>query len=222
MVSLLRPNTVFCCVLLFLLISCPAIVRAKDLEVVQRWLATNTGVRSIRIDFTQTRTLRAIKLPLKQDGSLWLDYENQRFRWQLGDPPQTIVVKPDKDLIIIRTSGKKYEKRAPGEGQTPAMAALANGFPRTLEAFQSNYRVLKIESRDNTYRIVAAPLGASARGVDSFTYVVQSDSFRLVGIEISLKDGSNVKTVFNRVQPNVPLLHELFQPSLEGYRETKF
>ncbi|MDF1740177.1 MAG: outer membrane lipoprotein carrier protein LolA [Verrucomicrobiales bacterium] len=217
----LLPHRLVCLALLSLFFS-PSGFAADNLDIVKRWLATNSGVKSLQIDFTQTRTMRSLKVPIRQTGTLWLDHSHSRFRWQVGDPPQTIVVKPHRDLIIIRTPMKKYEKRSPGTGDTPAMAALAKGFPRTLEEFQRKYRVLQVEPRDNTYRIVAAPLGADARGVQSFTYVVESRHFRLVGIEIDLKDGSSVETVFNKVVPNAPVPLSLFQPSLEGYRETTF
>ncbi len=219
--TFLHRHRLTCLVALCLLFS-PAAIAADNLEIVKRWLATNSGIRSLQINFTQTRKMRSLKVPIRQDGKLWLDHAHSRFRWEVGDPPQTIVVKPHRELFIIRTPMKKYEKRAPGTGDTPAMAALANGFPRTIDEFQQKYRVLKVEPQENIYRIVAAPLGAAARGVETFTYVVESRNYRLVGIEIDLKDGSSVETVFTKVIPNAPVPLSLFEPSLEGYRETKF
>ena len=102
------------------------------------------------------------------------------------------------------------------------MGALVNGFPRTLSEFQRKYRVLKVEPQRSSYRIVATPLGAGGRGVKTFTYIVESKNYRLVGIEIDLKDGSSIKTSFNKVTPNAAVSRSLFQPSLEGYQETKF
>lgn len=207
---------------LLCLLLAPVDSGADDLDIVKRWLATNSGVKSLKIDFTQTRVMRSIKVPIRQSGTLWLDHANSRFRWQVGSPPQTIVVKPGRELIIIRTPMKKYEKRAPGTGDAPGMAALVNGFPRTLSSFQRKYRILQVENKRSSYRIVAAPLGSGARGVKTFTYLVDSKSYRLTGIEIDLKDGSSIKTVFNKVVPNAAVSRSLFQPSLEGYRETKF
>jgi len=193
-----------------------------DMSVVERWLATNTGVRSLKIDFTQTRTMRSIKVPVRQEGSLWLDYSTHRFRWQTGDPAQTIVVSVGKNILIIRTPMKKYEIRPAGSGGAPGMAAMANGFPRSLAEFQRKYRVLEIRSESNTKRIVARPLGGGGRGVETFTFVVDASHFRLLGFEIDLEDGSSVNTVFRHVATNVPVGKDLFQPSIEGYTETKF
>ncbi|MEM7601594.1 MAG: hypothetical protein AAF357_09285, partial [Verrucomicrobiota bacterium] len=69
----------------------PLVSSAADMSVVQRWMSTNSGVRTIRIDFTQTRKMKSIKVPIRQSGSLWLNYGTSQFRWQVGNPPQTIV-----------------------------------------------------------------------------------------------------------------------------------
>ncbi len=195
---------------------------APDMSVVERWLATNTGIGSLKIDFTQTRTMRAVKIPVRQDGTLWLDYSTHRFRWQTGEPAQTIVVNVGKNILIIRTPMKKYEIRPADSGGAPGMAAMANGFPRTLAEFQQKYRVLETRPDANTRRIIARPLGDAGRGVQTFTFVVDAKHFRLLGFEIELEDGSSVNTVFRQVATNVPLTQALFQPSVEGYTETKF
>lgn len=194
------------------------------MEVIRNWLGTNTGVGSVRIDFAQTRHMKSLKVPIKQDGVLWLDFatEPRRFRWQAGDPPQTIVVGRGGGILIVRTPGKKFERKASGEEAAPGMASLAHGFPRTLEDFMKKYHILEVRPDQNTYRILARPLGASGRGVETFTFVVERDRYRLLGIELNMKDGSSVNTVFNRVQANVPLPDSLFSPDLTGYKETKF
>lgn len=195
---------------------------APDMSLVERWLATNSGLGTLKIDFTQTRHLRSVKRASSQDGTLWLDYQNHRFRWQTGDPANTIVVSLGANILIIRTPGKKYEVRQAGSGGAPGMAALANGFPRTLDEFKQRYHVLETRPEANTQRIIAKPLGESGRGVNTFTFVIDSTQHRLLGIEIDLEDGSALHTVFRHVEVNPILTQELFQPSVEGYTETKF
>ena len=195
---------------------------APDMAVVERWLSTNSGVGSLKIEFTQTRRMRSVKVPMRQEGTLWLDYNNRRFRWQTGDPAQTIVVSLGRNILIVRTPMKRYEIRPAGSGGAPGMAALTNGFPRSLAEFKQRYRVLEIRNEANTKRIVARPLGESGRGVENFTFVVDASHYRLLGIEIDLEDGSSVDTVFRRVETNVAVNRSLFQPPIEGYTETKF
>jgi len=195
---------------------------APNMEIVERWLGGNSGVGSLKINFTQTRTMKSIKVPVRQQGSLWLDYGNDRFRWQTGEPAQTIVVSQGRNILILRTPTKRYEIRPAGSGGAPGMAALANGFPRNLGDFQRKYRVIEIRPQSDTQRIVTRPLGASGKGVSRFTFVVDSSKFRLRGIEIDLEDGSSINTSFSSVQPNAGMPSSLFKPDLAGYTETKF
>ncbi|MDF1824649.1 MAG: outer membrane lipoprotein carrier protein LolA [Verrucomicrobiales bacterium] len=193
------------------------------MSVVDRWMATNSGIHSIRIDFTQTRTMRSIKMPIRQSGSLWLNYGSNQFRWQVGDPAQTIVTKFRGNLFIIRTQMKKYEKRAAGSGDVPpGLMAMATGFPRSTSEFQRKYSVQTIEVVGSAFRIVTQPKGQEGRGVKTFIFMVGRDDYRLRGMEIYLDDGSFVKTAFDRVIPNIGLPGDLFTPDLTGYKETKF
>lgn len=199
-------------------------LHSSDLSVVQRWMATNSGVDTVKIDFTQTRTMRSLKVPIRQSGTLWMDYRYSRFRWQTGDPAQTIVVRRGSKMLIIRTPLKKYEARPFGSegGGAPGMSALAGGFPRTMDEFQSKYRVMSINRNGGVYFVKTQPLGSAGRGVSAFTFVIGGDDYRLRGMEIALKDGSSVDTVFHSVKSNVTMPNSLFAPSLEGYRETTF
>lgn len=196
---------------------------APDRQIVERWLATNTDVQSLKIEFTQTRKIRSLKIPIRQSGTLWLDHRGNQFRWQTGNPAQTIVVSLGKNILIARTPLKRYEIRAAGAGDgAPGMSALASGFPKNMPEFDAKYRILETRRVENTQRIVALPLGAGGRGISSFTFVVDATRFRLLGIEIDLEDGSAVNTLFTRVETNVAIPVDLFKPALDGYTETKF
>lgn len=217
-------NRIFSALLVLVVSFLGSATQAADLSVVERWLATNSGLRTIRIDFEQTRKMRSLKVPIRQPGTLWLNYATKQFRWQTGNPPQTIVVRRGSELFVIRTPMKRYERRPVGSssGGTPGMAALAGGFPKTLGEFQKRYRILGISRKDNTHRIVTQPLGESGRGVDTFTFVIEEKRYRLLGFEMKLKDGSSVDTVFHRVLPNDPIPKSVFAPDITGFKETKF
>lgn len=192
------------------------------LEVIQSWLGTNANADTLRIDFTQTRTMKSLKMPIRQNGVLWLDYRTGQFRWQTGDPPQTVVTKQGPNLIIARIPGKKFEVRPTGSGASPGMGALATGFPRSLDEFQRKYHVVDMVKQENIFRIKTKPLGAAGRGIGNFTFVIESDRYRLLGIEIDLEDGSSLNTVFDAVALNAPVNTALFSPDLTGFKQVEF
>lgn len=200
---------------------------AADLRIVEEWLRTNTGTDSLRVDFVQSRSLKSIKNPISQPGTLWLDYRANQFRWQLGDPAKTIVVSQGDKVAVMRTPLKRVEFRdSSSEGATasgsPGLSSLTGGFPRTLPEFQQKYRIVEIRSRDNSHEIVTQPLGPEGKGVDRFRFVIDKERFLLKGLVIDLDDGSTVTTTFKRVIRNPEIQAGVFKPDLTGYRETKF
>src|ERR1017187_6525477 len=57
-----------------------------------RWFAVQTNLQSWSADFTQTRSLKMLSQPLVATGKVWVTVPN-RFRWELGQPAQTIVLR---------------------------------------------------------------------------------------------------------------------------------
>lgn len=197
---------------------------SADLSVVEKWLATNADTRSLRVEFVQSRSLKAIKNPLTQHGTLWLDYGTNQFRWQLGDPPKTIVVSRGDKIAVMRTPLKRVEYRDPGQssGSSSGFAGMTKGFPKNLTDFQKRYRILDITRQGNSYEILTQPLGPDGQGVSRFGFVIDQERFLLKGLVIALKDGSSITTTFQRINRNLKIDPKTFRPDLSGYRETKF
>lgn len=193
-----------------------------DEVIVKRWLATNVGVDTLKIEFTQSRQLTSLKSVTRQNGVLWVDHRGEgRFRWQTGEPPQTIVIRRGGQLLIVRPRSKKYERRWTKESRS-SMAMLAEGFPRRWEEFQRKYRLLGVKSQSKTHRIDVQPLGSAGRGVRVLTFVIGNGNGRLQGIDAMFRDGSSQQIAFDKVVTKVPLPTGLFSPDLTGYQETKF
>jgi outer membrane lipoprotein-sorting protein len=208
------------------LMQTPILYAAPDLQIVEKWLQSNANTRTLKVEFTQTRSLKAIKSPLSQTGILWLDYATSRFRWQLGDPPKTIVVRLGEKIAIMRTPLKRVEYREAGQSgsgqQSAGFSGLTGGFPKTMGEFQKKYQILSTNPKGNAHEIVTQPLGADAEGVNQFIFVVDQERFLLKGLIIELKDGSTITTTFQRVDRNLEIAEDLFNPDLSEYTETKF
>lgn len=221
---IMPPRFLFSIATIVFFIQMPFLVAAPDLQIVEKWLQTNANTKSLKVEFTQTRSLKAIKSPLSQSGILWLDYATNRFRWQLGDPPKTIVVSLGEKIAVMRTPLKRVEYREPGQGtsNSSGFSGLTGGFPKTMAEFQKKYRILDTMVKGNAYDIVTQPLGSESEGVSQFTFVVDKERFLLRGLVIELKDGSSITSSFQRVDRNIEIANDLFAPDLSGYTETKF
>lgn len=209
---------------IFLFVLSFSLASAADLSIVQRWLDTNANTKSLKVDFIQSRALKTVKNPLVQEGTLWMNYPTNQFRWQLGAPAKTIVVSQQDDQIaVLRTPLKRVEFRQAGQSSSaPGLSSLTKGFPKTMAEFEKRYRVLSTAKKGNAYEIVTQPIGPDSEGVSRFRFVLDPQRFLLKGMVIDLKDGSMVTTTFQRVNRNEPIQAQVFRPDLTGYKQTKF
>ena len=85
------------------------VARADERDVqFDRWFAAQTNLQSWSADFTQTRSLKVLAQPLVSTGKVWV--APGRFRWELGQPAQTIVLRQPDQLLIIYPRLKRAEK----------------------------------------------------------------------------------------------------------------
>ena len=67
--------------------------RAADTNaLLNAWHAAQTNLHTWTANFTQTRTLKTLRQPLVATGQVWFA-KPDRFRWELGQPAQTIALR---------------------------------------------------------------------------------------------------------------------------------
>src|SRR2546425_356688 len=112
---------------------------------VSAWLLAQTNIQSWSADFTQTRTLKSLAQPLTAAGHVWFEAPN-RFRWELGQPAQTIAVRATDSLMVIYPKLKRVERFPLTGSQTgpwrDAMALLEAGFPRSASQMEAQYNII--------------------------------------------------------------------------------
>src|SRR5881275_289400 len=84
--------------------------RAADTNtLLTTWLNAQTNIQTWSADFVQTRTLKSLTQPLTAKGHVWFAAPN-RFRWELGSPPQTIAVRGTDEMLVIYPRLKHVER----------------------------------------------------------------------------------------------------------------
>ena len=73
------------------------------------WLNAQTNIQTWSAEVIQTRALKSLTQPLIAKGRVWFAAPN-RFRWELGDPPQTIAVRQPEQMLVIYPRLKRAEK----------------------------------------------------------------------------------------------------------------
>ena len=111
----------------------------------------------------ETRSLKTLSQPLVSTGKVWVAMPN-RFRWELGQPAQTIALRQPDQLFIIYPRLKRVEKY-PLNGNQPgpwrdALALLDASFPRNRADLDSRFRLLSVIQTNAIVQVKFSP-GAS-------------------------------------------------------------
>lgn len=206
---------VFCCV--------PSLFAEApvDLTPLKKWIARQDEFRSVAADFTQTRALRVLRDPVATPGRMWFTAAGS-LRWELGQPPKTIVVRKGDETLVVNPT-KKTAERQPAEGETkggrPGIGAMMR-FPlaRDFADFQRQFEVLALRTEDSRTKVELAPRDPQAR---RFMKVMKlefnSANGHLHAFEMAFKDGSSMRNEFSNVRVNQKFDRSLFEYDLTGY-----
>jgi outer membrane lipoprotein-sorting protein len=193
--------------------------KATELNtIVVSWLVAQTNIQSWSADFVQTRALKSLTQPLTAKGHVWFAAPN-RFRWELGDPAQTIAVRGSNDLLVIYPRLKRVE-RFPLSGEQAgtwkdALALLEAGFPRSASELQAQYNILQQTIEEPIGRLVLQPRSAAARRMMAQIKIeFDTKDFSLRATELQFADGSSLRNDFSHAVLNPAIDSQQFSPPI--------
>src|ERR1035438_8774956 len=130
-----------------------------------QWFAVQTNLQSWSADFTQTRSLKVLAQPLVSTGKVWV--KPGEFRWELGQPLQTIVLRRPDQLLIVYPRLKRAEKypldAVPTGPMKDALALLDASLPRDRATMEKNFRLLSATETNSILQMTLQPRSDSAR-----------------------------------------------------------
>jgi outer membrane lipoprotein-sorting protein len=202
-------------VLLLLVSSLHAEVTDK---ILRDWIAKQSAIRSLRADFIQTRRLPALRIPLKKSGTVWFGTEG-RFRWQVGDPAELLVVKSPNDFLVIEPK-KSLARRLPASSAASRVfEELPMPFAVSLDEFQRRFEVVSLDNNAGQIDLLLRPKDPRlAEGMKSLRIRFDFSTGAVSLFEMVFRDGSEVSTEFTLFEQNPKLAPDLFQPDLSGLK----
>jgi outer membrane lipoprotein-sorting protein len=183
----------------------------------ERCFAAQTNIQSWAADFTQTRTLKVLAEPLVSTGKVWV--EPNRFRWELGQPPQTIAIRQPDQLLIVYPRLKRAEKYSlsdvPPGPLKDALALLDASLPRDRASMEEKFRVLSAQQTNLLLEVTLQPKSASARKFMSQVLIgFHTNNFTTAFTELKFPDGSRLRNDFTNMVLNKPIDPSLFEAKL--------
>lgn len=203
--------------LLLLLLIAP--LRAEDTQTILRdWISKQAAIRSLRADFIQTRRLPALRIPLKKSGTVWFGTEG-RFRWQVGDPAELLVLKSPNDFLVIEPKKSLARRFSASSSAARAMQELPMPIAISLDEFQRRFEVVSLKEDGARIDLRLTPRDPRlAEGLKSLRILFDPVSGAVALFEMTFRDGSEVSTEFTRIERNPTLPAELFQHDLRDFK----
>ncbi len=182
-----------------------------------QWFEVQTNIQSWSADFIQTRQLKVLNQPLVSAGKVWV--VRDEFRWELGQPVQTIVLRQPDQLLIIYPRLKQAEKyplgAVPSGPIKDALALLDATLPRDRAKMEKNFRLLSAAETNSVLQMTLQPRSDSARKfIKEIVIGFHTNDFTIAATEMKFADGSSLRNDFTNVVLNQPIDPNLFEAKL--------
>lgn len=191
---------------------------AENGALLDSWFSAQTNLHTWSAELIQTRSLKVLTQPLVSTGRVWVAIPD-RFRWELGQPAQTIALRQPHTLFVIYPKLKRAEKY-PINDQQPgpwreALALLEASFPRSRAEMESRFRLLSVTQTNSVWQLALQPKSSMARRMMSEIQVCfRTNDFSLTATELKFGDGSTMRNDFFNSVRNPPIDARTFDANL--------
>lgn len=190
---------------------------ANTNRLFNEWFAAQKHLQRWSADFTQTRSLKVLAQPLVAPGHVWVT--PHAFRWELGQPVQTIVLRQPNQLLIIYPQLKRVEEyplaEVPPGPLKDTLALLDATLPRDRASLEKHFRLRSAVETNALLQITLEPKSAAARQfIREIVIGVHTNNFQMAMTEMRFADGSTLRNDFTHLVVNPPLPAKLFQMKL--------
>ena len=167
------------------------------------WLAYQVTIETWAAPVKQVRALKSLARPLISTGSVTYARPG-RFRWQLGDPPRTLVIGTAAELLIAYPKLKQLERYEHGAQIDPTLRQVIDllvlGFPSSAATFRDRYVLVRSRLNDAEEPIRSFELqpknATSGRFLALAVLDVRAFDQRLMATEFHFPDGSSMRNEF--------------------------
>jgi len=194
-----------------------------DLAPLRSMIAKQKSIDTLSADFTQTRSLKTLHVPLISNGKLWIR-SRKYFRWELGSPPKTIVLGTPTETTVIKPFKKEVLKSQLSSSHGSLDSSEAFGIMSlpgngNFDDFQKEIKVLGIKTSGTRCHVEFVPRSTElARGLAAITLEFDSETGQWISLEFLTRDGSSIHTDFTNICINPKLDPSLFDYNLSGFK----
>ena len=193
----------------------------NEKKLIQVWLERQHDIKSLSADFVQTRSLRSLQSPIRNKGHLWL-VKPDLFRWQLGDPPKTVVVRQGQKVNLISPFKHQIRPLDPQEAQQQlgmqGAAMMDTPVAKNYADFINRFDILNVQSSNDRCEILILPRQEEARKfLERISLTFKVSDGHLLAFGMRLRSGAAIENEFAQVEINQAIPRSVFEFPVSGY-----
>jgi outer membrane lipoprotein-sorting protein len=201
-------------------IPCLLLVLAVNLSAnnsaLESWLGRQAGIKTLEVDFTQERKLAGLKKAVSTPGKLSFARPG-RVRWELGDPPVTLMLADGANVTVIDYGNKTARRVAADSPQAARFGMMAGGGFQNAEQFHAMFEVAAHRVESGIHQYTLKPRDRKTRAQLPWVFLdIDPQRRELRAMELELKDKSRIRTVFQQPRFNLDLPDSVFAADLSG------
>jgi len=208
--------------LLCLLCALPALAaEPPDLAPIRKWIAKQDDLHTVQADFTQTRSLRALRDPIATPGHIWFSAPDS-LRWEIGNPAKTVVIRKGETYFLIQPAKKKAERFAAAgigkQGGSQGFAMMSFPLAKDFADYNRQFETLAVSTTEGRCHLEVLPRDVQQR---KFLAAIKIDfdsaTGHLLAFELDTKEGSSMRNDFTNVRMNEKIDRHVFDYDFTGY-----
>ncbi|MBB5353092.1 outer membrane lipoprotein carrier protein [Haloferula luteola] len=190
-----------------------------DTAPLRAWLEAQKKVQSLDADFTQERTLPALKKPVSTPGRLTLSKPG-KLRWDLGTPPKTIAVSDGETITLIDVEKKRAMRLDADSSRARSFTLLGDkALSGGLDGFTEAFELVESRVTEGIYQLTTRPKDRRMRDkVDYVFFDIDPKTQQLRALELRLDDKSRIRTIFRNTRLNAKVEADRFAVDLSGFK----
>jgi outer membrane lipoprotein carrier protein len=187
-----------------------------DNTVLDAWLRQQSGIKTLEVAFTQERKLPGLKNSVSTPGRLSFARPG-RVRWELGDPPVTLVLADGANFTLIDHATKTARRIAADSPHAARFGMLSGDGFQSPEKFHAMFEVAAHRVESGIHQYTLKPLERKTRAQMPWLFLdIDPKRNELRAMELELKDKSRIRTVFRQPRFNHKLPDSHFTANLGG------
>lgn len=167
--------------------------------VLLKWAEAQKTMPDMVVAFRQTRVTPALKAPVTTPGKFWR-FQDGAFRWELGQPASTILVRQGKEFRVREGAGE-WQLLDEKDARYRMWSRFLSGQEASPEELQQHFLVDTIEQTADVTAVSMRPKAPFIRRhLKQLDLQISPKTFRLLQLRVLQGDGASLTMAFSDPQ----------------------